>query len=99
MALAISTANSPGPCIAVAREIAPMWKDWLDKIPIPGLETLVVALLVALMSFLGARYLTRITERLTRPFVFSHELLSRIAAPLHLLIPLLALQAVWSSAP
>jgi small-conductance mechanosensitive channel len=76
-----------------------MWKDWLDKIPIPGLETLAVAVLVALVSFLGARYLTRIAERLTRPFVFSHELLCRVAAPLHLLIPLLALQAVWSSAP
>lgn len=58
-----------------------MWEDWLDKIPIPGLETLVVAALVALISFLAARYLTRIAERLTRPFVFSHELFTRIAAP------------------
>lgn len=77
-----------------------MWKDWLpEKMPIPGMETVLVALVVVLVLSFAARYLTRLAERLTRPFPFSHELLTRVAAPLHLLIPLFGLQAVWGSAP
>lgn len=76
-----------------------MWKDWLpEKMPIPGMETLLIALVAFLVLSFAARYLTRLADRLTRPFRFSHELLLRVAAPLHLLIPLFGLQAVWGSA-
>jgi len=79
-------------------------KNWLHDQQwlapwLPELQTLLAATLVAAIAVVGARWLTRALLPLTRNFSRSRELLSRLKSPLHFLIPLVALQAVFSSAP
>lgn len=65
---------------------------------LPELNVLLIALIVFLVLSLVARIVTRILARITRPFRFIHEVLLKIKDPLHLLIPLFGLQAVWGTA-
>lgn len=65
---------------------------------LPELNLLFIALIVVLVLSLVARVVTRILARITKPFRFIHEILLKIKDPLHLLIPLFGLQAVWGTA-
>lgn len=73
--------------------------DWLSFLPLPELKTLLVAAVVVLVLSVVARLVLRGMQRLAKPFLFPRELLARAQAPLHLLVPLLGLQTVWSTAP
>lgn len=73
-------------------------QQWIEQL-LPEVKLLLVALLLATLAAVCARWLTRILQRLTRQFPLSRELLSRLRSPLHLLLPLVALQTVFSSAP
>lgn len=65
---------------------------------LPELTVLLIALVVVLVLSVVARIITRILARITRPFLFIHEVLLKIKEPIHLLIPLFGLQAVWGMA-
>lgn len=73
--------------------------DWLTFLPLPELKTLLIAAIVVLVLSVLARVVLHGMQRLARPFLFPRELLQRTRAPLHLLIPLLGLQTVCSTAP
>lgn len=66
---------------------------------LPELNVLFIALVTVLALSVIARVVTRIFSRITTPFRFIHEILLQIKDPLHLLIPLFGLQAVWGTAP
>jgi small-conductance mechanosensitive channel len=73
--------------------------DWLDHVSMPWLGTLAVAAvavaIVLLIRWIGLVILRRITKTL----VFARQLVMRAERPSFWLMPLLALQAVWTSAP
>lgn len=64
----------------------------------PIVLTLVTALVAVLMLYPVGRVLTRVTERLTRRSFYLHDLVRQARRPLHLLLPLLAVQIILSSA-
>jgi small-conductance mechanosensitive channel len=73
--------------------------NWLDPLPMPWLSTLIVAAL-AVAVILGVRWVGLIVlRRITKSLVFGRQLVLRSEAPTLWLMPLLALQAVWTSAP
>lgn len=71
--------------------------DWTSYLP--ELRLLLIAAIVAFVLWLAAHLLTRILTRMASLLPFVSELILQIKAPIHLLIPLLGLQTVWSSAP
>lgn len=75
-----------------------MNRDWLNLLPWPELQTLAIALLVALLLEVVAGWLLRLLQRMTRSVMPAHELLKRARAPLRLLLPLFGIQVVLSSA-
>lgn len=78
--------------------------EWLSGLPelsfeIPELNVLLAAVIAFLLLSLVARWLTRLLARLARSFEFLRELITQVASPVHLLLPLFGLQTVWSNAP
>ena len=73
--------------------------EWLNLLPWPELQTLAIALLVALLLQMAAGWLLRLLQRMTRNVLPAHELLKRARGPLRLLLPLCGIQVVLSSAP
>ena len=73
--------------------------EWLSQLENPVLRVLLAAAVAVLFFGLLARLGVRLLKRLTRPFLFPRELTRKAAAPIQLLVPLLALQAVWTGAP
>src|SRR5690554_4552469 len=71
--------------------------DWMPYLP--ELKTISIAIGVALILWLVARIATRILSRFTRPFLFPRLLLEQTQPPLHLIVPLLGMQTVWTAAP
>lgn len=72
---------------------------WMPALPLPELKVLLIAALIALALAVASHWLTRILLRISRAFGYFHELLPRVSAPLDLLLLLLGVQLVWSSAP
>lgn len=70
--------------------------EWVPYFP--EVRLLVIALAVAIVLYVVARWITIILTRLTRPLPYLRELLERATAPLHTLIQLIGLQMVWTSA-
>jgi len=72
---------------------------WLDQVPLPWISTLVVAALavgvVLLIRWIGLVILRRVA----RSIILARQLVLRAEQPTFWLMPLLALQAVWTSAP
>lgn len=73
-------------------------ETWLDKLPMPWLATLAAAavavVVVLLIRWVGLAVLTRIAK----PFLLAQELVQNTTQPTLWLMPLLALQSVWTSA-
>ena len=69
------------------------WASYVSEIQLLG-----IAVAVVLFLALCARWMTRILLRIIAPLSFAHDIVERIRAPLHLLLPLLGLQAVWGTA-
>lgn len=76
-----------------------MPEAWLSHLPWPEMRLLLTVLAVFLVLSLVSRAVLRVFERLTRPVLFLRELLQRVRRPLYLLLPLLGVQTVLSSAP
>lgn len=71
-----------------------------DGMPyLPELKLLLVAAVIFIVLYIGARIATRILARVTHRLPFLGELVTQCKPPLHLLIPLFGLQTVWSTAP
>jgi len=71
---------------------------WLDKLPMPWLGALAAAL-VAVMVILFIRWLgLAVLKRVSKPFLLAQQLVHNAEAPTLWLMPLLALQSVWTSA-
>ncbi len=71
--------------------------DWVAHLP--ELRFLAIALITLVVLALLAPGITYLLTRLATPFSFARDLLERIKAPLHFLIPLIGLQILWRSAP
>lgn len=54
---------------------------------------------MALVLSLFGRLLTALTLRLARAFLFTRELSEQLEKPVRLLLPLVGVQGVWTSAP
>jgi small-conductance mechanosensitive channel len=74
-------------------------ESWLDRIPLPWLSTLVAALaavlVILLIRWLGITLLQRVARRM----LLAQQLITKARRPTLWLMPLLALQSVWTSAP
>jgi small-conductance mechanosensitive channel len=74
-------------------------ESWLDRIPLPWLSTLVAALaavlVILLIRWLGITLLQRVARRM----LLAQQLITKARRPTMWLMPLLALQSVWTSAP
>lgn len=70
--------------------------DW--KAYLPEIKLLVAAVVVALVLGLLARAIISLLIRFTKPDSFLNDLLQQVRPPLHLLVPLIGLQTVFSSA-
>lgn len=71
--------------------------DWAAHFP--ELKFLAIALTTLVVLAVVAPGITHLLSRLATPFSFARDLLERIKAPLHFLIPLIGLQVLWRSAP
>jgi small-conductance mechanosensitive channel len=69
--------------------------DWMPYLP--EVKTILIAMGVALILWVIAHLVTRALTRLTRPFLFARELLQHTKPPLHLIVPLFGIQAVWTA--
>src|SRR5690348_9657324 len=69
------------------------WQDY-----VPELKLLLAAVVTVVVLGLAARWIISLIIRLTPPHSFTNDLLQEIRPPLHLLVPLLGLQTVFSSA-
>lgn len=69
------------------------WETYISE-----LQLLAVAVFVFLFLMLCARWITRVLIRIVAPLSFARDIFVNISAPLHLLIPLIGLQAVWGTA-
>lgn len=72
---------------------------WLNALPLPWLNTLVAAVVAIGIALLGRWIALVLLRRVAKSFVFAQQLLHRAEPPTLWLIPLLALQTVWTSAP
>lgn len=71
---------------------------WLNALPLPWLNTLLAATVAVCIALLGRWIALVILRRLAKSFVFAQRLIHRAEAATLWLIPLLALQTVWTSA-
>lgn len=74
-----------------------MLEEWLEKYP--ELSWLTIAVLVFIVLAIAARIISGLVVRVFRPLSFARDILERVRAPLHLLVPLIGVQAVARSAP
>ncbi|WP_052469356.1 mechanosensitive ion channel family protein [Pseudomonas massiliensis] len=74
-------------------------ENWLDRIPLPWLSTLIVAVAAVLVTLLIRWLGITVLRRIARRMLLAHELISKAQRPSLWLMPLLALQSVWTSAP
>ena len=72
--------------------------QWDQYISQPALRTLAAALFVVLILSLFGRLLTALMLRLARAFLFTRELSEQLEKPIRVLLPLMGLQGVWTSA-
>ncbi len=70
--------------------------NWEEHLP--ELKLLITAIIIFLVLRAIAPWVTRVLTRIAAPFPFTQDLLNRTTPPLHLLIPLLGLRAVFGSA-
>ena len=70
--------------------------DWMPYLS--ELKTIAIALSVALALWLAAHLATRVLTRFTQPFLFPRLLMEQVKPPLHLIVPLLGVQTVWTPA-
>ena len=70
--------------------------DWMPYLS--ELKTIASALSVALALWLAAHLATRVLTRFTQPFLFPRLLMEQVKSPLHLIVPLLGVQTVWTAA-
>lgn len=70
--------------------------DWMPYLS--ELKTIAIALSVALALWLAAHLATRVLTRFTQPFLFPRLLMEQVKSPLHLIVPLLGVQTVWTAA-
>jgi small-conductance mechanosensitive channel len=73
--------------------------SWLDVLPLPWLNTLIVAVVAICFSLLIRWIALALLRRVSKSFIFAQQLILRAGPPTLWLIPLLALQTVWTSAP
>lgn len=74
-----------------------MASEWLEKIP--ELQWLTIAVVTFVVLAIIAQIVGHIALRLATPFSFARDVLERIRAPFHWLVPLLGVQTVSRSAP
>ncbi|WP_407309617.1 mechanosensitive ion channel family protein [Pseudomonas sp. nanlin1] len=74
-------------------------QSWLDKVPLPWLSTLLAATVAVLVVLLVRWIGLVVLRRIAKSFILASQLLKRAEQPSLWLLPLLALQAVWTSAP
>ena len=72
---------------------------WLNALPLPWLNTLIAATAAVCIALLGRWFALVVLRRFANSFVFAQQLILRAEPPSLWLIPLLALQTVWTSAP
>jgi small-conductance mechanosensitive channel len=72
---------------------------WLNALPLPWLNTLVAASAAVCIALLARWIALVILRRVANSFIFAQQLILRAEGPTFWLIPLLALQTVWTSAP
>jgi len=73
--------------------------SWLDRIPLPWLSTLIAALAAVLFTLLVRWLGLTVLKRIARRMLLAQQLISKARPPSLWLMPLLALQSVWTSAP
>lgn len=76
-----------------------MPSNWMAILNTQEVRMLLAALLAVLIFGVVSRFLTRLMTRLAPRGGFLHELTTRLSSPIHLLLPLFAVQTVWNSAP
>ncbi len=67
-------------------------------IPIPEVRLLVAALIALVVMSIIARMGTKVLSRLAKPFLFPREMIKKLRNPIHVLLPLMGLQTVWTAA-
>jgi small-conductance mechanosensitive channel len=72
---------------------------WLNALPLPWLNTLIAATAAVCIALVVRWIALVILRRVANSFVFAQQLIHRAEPPTLWLIPLLALQTVWTSAP
>lgn len=72
---------------------------WLNALPMPWLNTLIAATAAVCIALLGRWIALVVLRRFAKSFIFAQQLIHRAEPPTLWLIPLLALQTVWTSAP
>jgi small-conductance mechanosensitive channel len=71
----------------------------LDRVPLPWLSTLIAASLAVCLILLIRWVGLVILRRISKSFVLAQQLIARAEQPTLWLMPLMGLQAVWTSAP
>jgi small-conductance mechanosensitive channel len=74
-------------------------QSWRDALPLPWLNTLIAACIAVLLALLIRWLALSVLRRISKSFVLPRQLVRRAAIPTLWLLPLLALQTVWTSAP
>lgn len=75
-----------------------MYEQWTTLIPVPEVRLLLAATVVILVLALVARLGLGVLKRLAKPFLFAREMVRKLRAPAQVLLPLMGLQTVWTSA-
>ena len=73
-------------------------QSWLEAVPLPWLKTLIVAGFAVLLALLIRWVALSVLRRIANSFVLPQQLIYRAASPTLCLLPLIALQTVWTSA-
>ncbi|WP_296246203.1 mechanosensitive ion channel family protein [Pseudomonas sp. UBA4194] len=71
----------------------------LARVPLPWLSTLIAAVLAVCLILLIRWVGLMILRRVSKSFILAQQLIARAEQPTLWLLPLMALQAVWTSAP
>ncbi len=72
---------------------------WRNALPLPWLNTLIASIIAVCIALLVRWIALVVLRRLAKSFIFAQRLIYRAEPPTLWLIPLLALQTVWTSAP
>lgn len=70
--------------------------NWMPYLPL--LKLLLTGTVVALVLYIAAGFVLKVLTRFSQHLPFISELLVQVKAPIRLLVPLMGLQTVWSSA-